>query len=40
MKQLYSMTAEVLTVNSLLNNESRIAITTREYDYEDKRKLS
>lgn len=39
MKQLYSLTAEVLTVNSLLNNGRATVITTREYDYEDKRKL-
>ena len=33
MTLLYSLTAEVLTTRSLLNNDVRTAITTNEYDY-------
>lgn len=35
MTLLYSLTAEVLTTRSLLNNDVRTAITTNEYDYNE-----
>lgn len=41
MALLYSLTAEVLTTRSLLNNDVRIAIaiTTNEYDYNEDMRL-
>jgi len=36
MTSLYSLTAEVLTTRSLLNNDVRTAITTDEYDYNEE----
>ena len=39
MTLLYSLTAEVLTTRSLLNNDVRTAITTNEYDYNEDTRL-
>ena len=39
MTSLYSLTAEVLTTRSLLNNDVRTAITTNEYDYNEDTRL-
>jgi hypothetical protein len=39
MTSLYSLTAEVLTTRSLLNNDVRTAITTDEYDYNEDTRL-
>ena len=39
MTSLYSLTAEVLTTRSLLNNDARTAITTNEYDYNEDTRL-
>lgn len=39
MTSLYSLTAEVLTTRSLLNNDVRTAITTNEYDYNEDTEL-
>ena len=36
MTSLYSLTAEVLTTRSLLNNDVKTAITTNEYDYNEE----
>lgn len=39
MTSLYSLTAEILTTRSLLNNDVRTAITTNEYDYNEDTRL-
>ena len=39
MTSLYSLTSEVLTTRSLLNNDVRTAITTNEYDYNEDMRL-
>lgn len=39
MTSLYSLTAEVLTTRSSLNNDVRTVITTNEYDYNEDMRL-